>query len=377
MNPSKRATMASCALAAAGAVCVAAGVAFFGLGPHVAEQASLLLVVFMALWNGAAPAVVAALTAVLMNHVMLRLPPDAPGLSTDVIEFAVFTIIGLITAWLGAANRRRQLMADAAAEAERRARMERDDVLAMVSHDLLNPLNVIKGSVQHARRTAGGGDVQRSLRRAENAADRALDLARCLRDLRAIDERTFALEIAPSDLRLVVAEVVDRMTGISEKHSLTCEVPADHVPAMFDEPRLQSVLENVIGNAIKYSPQGGPIQVALALDDGAARISVTDHGVGIPADAQDHVFERNFRAANAPAAARGSGLGLFISAEVVKLHGGSIRVDDTPGGGATFTISLPAYPSDSSRGALGDPQHKPFGRPLGASPAARRDATGA
>jgi signal transduction histidine kinase len=102
------------------------------------------------------------------------------------------------------------------------------------------------------------------------------------------------------------------------------------------------VLSNLIDNAVKYSEQGGEVEVAAAAKDGVVRVSVTDDGPGIPRDQQRLIFEKFGRAAGTGAAKPGTGLGLFIARSIAEAHGGSLDVESAPQAGATFTLTLPA-----------------------------------
>ena len=111
-----------------------------------------------------------------------------------------------------------------------------------------------------------------------------------------------------------------------------------------DQQRLRQVLANLLSNAIKYSPGGGEIVSCVSRVDGEAQIAITDHGMGIPAEAIPHLFYRFFRADGAPAQAEWLGLGLYISRRIVEAHGGTIRVESERGQGSTFTVRLPLTP---------------------------------
>ena len=109
-----------------------------------------------------------------------------------------------------------------------------------------------------------------------------------------------------------------------------------------DVARLEQVLQKLLGNALKYSPQGGPIIVQVEQGDTDVQLTVTDRGIGIPAEALPSLFRRFFRAGNGHAHhIRGSGIGLYVVNEIVKLHGGRVEAQSAEGQGSTFTISLP------------------------------------
>ena len=126
----------------------------------------------------------------------------------------------------------------------------------------------------------------------------------------------------------------------TSRHTLEVTAP-DVLEAFVDEDRIIQVVTNLLDNAIKYSPDGGAIEVKLSVTpEHDACLVVRDHGVGIPVDRLDRLFERFYRA-HMPDQFSGMGLGLFISRHVVELHGGSIGAESPPDGGAQFTVRLP------------------------------------
>jgi signal transduction histidine kinase len=123
-----------------------------------------------------------------------------------------------------------------------------------------------------------------------------------------------------------------------------------------DPIRVEQVLANLVDNAIKYSPRGGPIRVRIwPTADGRVGLSVSDRGNGIPPEAIDHLFERFYRVEGAVAGVKGAGLGLFICKSLVEAHGGQISVESAPGVGTTFSFTLPALAerADAERERMG------------------------
>src|SRR5204863_9819939 len=161
-----------------------------------------------------------------------------------------------------------------------------------------------------------------------------------LADLRSLDGNQIELDRRQHDLRHVVEAAIEQMQALSRGHRLTYVVPRVAVIVDCDDPRLQRVFQNLIGNAIKYSPEGGDIAVMLDASAADARVTVRDHGVGIAAAEQAKVFERGYRS-HRTADIPGSGLGLFISAEIVRRHSGGISCAPAEGGGTIFEVRLP------------------------------------
>jgi len=180
----------------------------------------------------------------------------------------------------------------------------------------------------------------RVFHRIESAALQAVSLVDQLSDLHSLDGSGIALERRPADLRRTVEAAKDQMEAIARGHALRYTGSGESVMVDYDERRIQRVLQNLISNAIKYSPDGGDIDINIHADGSDAAISIRDHGIGIPEADRGHVFERGYRA-NTVGAIPGTGLGLFISSEIVKRHGGSIGCRAADGRGTVFEVRLP------------------------------------
>jgi signal transduction histidine kinase len=310
----------------------------YSVPDNVYVMLAVLLVVSVALSYGTGPALAAALTSVIGDDIVLagRLPPPQQWK-----DLTVFAFVAIVVGWLVASKRRQQIQSERLAIGERQLRTERDAILAAISHDVRNPLAVIAGSARRGLADHGvRGDVTRLFRRIDSAAMQAAHLIDALSDLHSLDGDRIELDVRPSDLRRTAEAAVDQMEAVAQNHTLRLSAPARPVIAEYDERRIQRVLQNLIGNAIKYSPEGGPIDVAVHVSQPDARITVRDRGVGIPVEARPHIFERGYRASTV-GTIPGSGLGLFISAEIVRRHGGSITCLAPSDGGTIVELQLP------------------------------------
>jgi signal transduction histidine kinase len=163
-----------------------------------------------------------------------------------------------------------------------------------------------------------------------------------LLDTSRIQAGRLELRHEPVSLRELTREVLADLRPVSPHHTLEYEEPGEPLTLHGDRSRLAQVLVNLVENAVKYSPMGGTIRVTLERDGARARVSVADGGIGIPADQKDHLFERFFRARNAPISGFGGlGLGLYICRDIVERHGGHIWVESEVGHGSTFYVALP------------------------------------
>lgn len=234
-----------------------------------------------------------------------------------------------------------------------RAREERDrlraDLIAAVSHELRTPLASMLGFTQTllARETTPEQRT-RFLEIIREQGERLGELIDDLLDLRIVGERgTRATDVF--DLRELLDEQVTEFAARAPAHRLRLVAPAAALYVRGDRGRLRQVLSNLVSNAIKYSPHGGAVEVRAASVDDRVRIDVVDEGLGIPSPVQAHVFEPFFRVEDAGRAGiGGSGLGLALAREIVRAHGGEIRVESVEGAGSTFSFELPRAATPSA-----------------------------
>jgi signal transduction histidine kinase len=312
--------------------------AWLGAPTFVFEHLIVLLAVLVAIAWGLGPSLTAAVVATFADNVLFREPFGQPTISgvRDLFDLALFVMVAGIVAWLVARARRERTRAE-------QARQNQDRLVAMIAHDLATPLSTIRGTVQFATEFGGHPEVDmtRLLARVETAASRATSMVRTLGDLRALDRGDFTLNLEACDYREVVRPVVEMFDRTSPRHIVTLELPDEPVRVRCDSERLQRAIENLVSNAIKYSPDGGRVQVVLAVEELTAVLTVRDEGIGISPDAAAHVFERAYRAPEASMVAPGLGLGLAITAEMVKRHGGAVFVTSSHPRGSVFTVTLP------------------------------------
>jgi two-component system phosphate regulon sensor histidine kinase PhoR len=232
------------------------------------------------------------------------------------------------------------------ATVEPRPRGELEDLLAIASHELKTPATVIKAEAQFLMRrvlsgAVAGGDVREGLAVIADQADRLSKLVNHLLDLSRLETGHLELECTPTNLGQLVAGVAAALQVTTDQHSFTVEA-APSIIGMWDLPRIEEVVENLLGNAIKYSPNGGTIAVRVAAEEGdLATVSVRDQGVGIGPEDLPHLFERFYRV-RAQQRLDGAGLGLSICQAMVTAHGGSIWAESEGlGRGSAFGFSLP------------------------------------
>jgi len=213
--------------------------------------------------------------------------------------------------------------------------------LAAVAHDLKNPLASLRTAVQLAARQA---QDEKQKARAEvilRQVDRMNRQVEDLLDVSRIEAGRFELALQLADLREVIGDTVAMFRDASERHEIRLELPDVPVLVEHDPTRIAQVLTNLVSNAIKYSPEGGPIDVRLRQEGGAAVFEVEDRGLGIPREEWRSIFEPFRRSGGGRGSIPGVGLGLSVARRLVRAHGGEIEVESEPGQGSTFRVVLP------------------------------------
>lgn len=219
----------------------------------------------------------------------------------------------------------------------------KDDFVASVSHELRTPLTSIIGYLDLAIADAeetNSDSLRAALGVAIRNAERLLVL---VADLLTTASGSVHLELAELSLRELVASAADSAAPRAAEAGIRIQLHApDDIVGSFDAMRMQQVLDNLISNAIKYSPGGGTVTLRVLRGKTTATLEVQDEGIGMTAADQSEVFNRFFRsAAVKKAAIPGVGLGLGITRDIVEAHGGSITLTSQPGQGTTFRVELP------------------------------------
>lgn len=229
----------------------------------------------------------------------------------------------------------------------RRATRARDEMLAVVSHDLRGPLNsivtasrLLEVPLPEERRT-------RSLASVRRAAEQMTRLLGDLLDVTRIEAGRLSVHIEPVEVGELVNEIVSMHGPLAEDRSirLVGDGPGNFVEIGADRGRLGQALTNLVGNALKFTPEGGEVRVTVRADPATVRIAVLDTGPGIPVDQLPHLFDRFWRGSRD---GRGIGLGLTIAKGIAEAHRGGIQVESRPGEGAQFTLVLPVTASVGS-----------------------------
>jgi signal transduction histidine kinase len=231
----------------------------------------------------------------------------------------------------------------------------KDELLLIASHDLRLPVAVIKTEAQLLRRdiprdSASRDTLDAGLVTIIGQADRLAKLLSLLFDLSQIEAGRLEITPAPMDLRLLVSTIIASIQVTTERHHLTLRAPPE-VTGCWDERRLQQVVGNLFTNAVKYSPNGGPITLSIRTGKHSVTVRLRDHGVGLGTEEALHVFERFYRAVGIRQL-EGTGLGLYICQGIVTAHGGRIWAESAgPGQGSAFCFTLPHPASEPTEGS--------------------------
>lgn len=238
----------------------------------------------------------------------------------------------------------------------RRLERQRDEYLALISHDLRNPLGVILMSLSMLKMLKEPTDNNAELapgssrdpgldlaERAERNAKRMTAMLEELREATSLEAQGAALQCVATDLRELVANVVDSIDDVRARRITVETHDASPYVILADASRLERVVANLLTNALKYSAEDAPVGVRLAHQDSAIELEVVDRGIGIAPESVPRLFDRYYRTPGGKSQASGLGLGLYIARLIVDAHGGRIDVSSKVGKGSTFRLILPSH----------------------------------
>ncbi len=241
---------------------------------------------------------------------------------------------------------------------DRTEEMEREllqeEMIAQVSHEFRTPLTPILGYSEILRSKELPPDKLKSYSATiHHEAVRLSRLVDDFLDLQRMESGRQPYYLVPLDLREMVSQTVEEWRHNGNHHSILLKLPEEPVIALADADRMRQVLDNLISNAVKYSPDGSEVHISAALEGGAIRIDIADNGLGIPEKDKEKVFRKFYRVENNDRKKiPGSGLGLPIAKEIVEGHSGQITFVSRHYGGSIFTVWLPVYTPPSTAGAV-------------------------
>jgi signal transduction histidine kinase len=221
----------------------------------------------------------------------------------------------------------------------------KDEFLSVASHELKNPLTVLKGYVQLLLRDSARVEPAREAQMLgviDREVNRLTHLINVMLDVSRIQLGALQLVRQSTDLVALARKLLDGLQALSPSHRISFRTEVDEVVGQWDPLRIEQVLANLVDNAVKYSPRGGAVVVSLLVGEEEVEVAVQDHGIGILPELQDKVFQKFFRAESRVAEhVAGMGLGLYVCQEIVRAHGGRIWLESEPRVGSTFHFALP------------------------------------
>lgn len=232
-------------------------------------------------------------------------------------------------------------------QAQAEALRSKEDFVAFMAHELRNPITVIRGSIEYALhrvRQDGSDAVQRALTNAQGSLDRLMRMTDELMVLGREEKSNVTLAVSALPLADLLEMVVNDCRDTAEQKGLTLDLALQPpVPAVYgDREWLRTAFDNLLSNALKYTPAAGHITVRTINHPRRVQIDVVDTGVGIPIDALPHIFEKYYRIHNNETAfIKGTGLGLALVKRIIERHGGDVTVQSEVGQGSVFSVYLP------------------------------------
>nr|MBA3806656.1 hypothetical protein [Acidobacteriota bacterium] len=241
----------------------------------------------------------------------------------------------------------------------------KEEFLALTTHDLRSPLTVISGVISFF--TSGrlgklSPEQQNMVAMMERNAQSLIELVNDLLDASKLESGALRIDIASIDLRGLVDELRETMEPLAREKGITMEehIGPELPPIEADRPKLRRIIVNLLSNAVKFTGKGGTVRLKAEPFDGHVRISVSDTGVGIAPEDVKRLFDKYEQArSRATRGEKGTGLGLYITKQLVELHGGEIEVTSEVGRGSTFSFTLPiangrSSSSSKSSGEVGE-----------------------
>lgn len=228
-------------------------------------------------------------------------------------------------------------------EFRKKAENKKDEFISIASHELKTPLTSVKGYMQLLDRSIDKGDVttvKRHLQKAQTQLEKLNELIADLLDISKIESGKLKF----NKKNFIMDELLDGVMEIIQQSNPEFKIIKNGsvaIPVYGDEMRIEQVIINFMTNAIKYSPGTNEIQINLLNENGRLYVGVRDFGIGIDEKQQQSVFEKFFRVEETAIQFQGLGIGLYISAEIIRRHGGEVGVKSTPGEGSEFYFYIP------------------------------------
>lgn len=295
--------------------------------------------------EGVLGGLVATLISAVLGHIFFLTPIGEFGYKgpVDIVTLVIFALVGIAITIMTEARNRVESLNVSLLEKEHKARLEatfatkiRDRFISVTSHELKTPLTNIKIYVQLLQQNPKHSKLEEILGKIDDQINNMTLFINDLLDTAKMKEGKIKMNKNRFDLNQLVISIIDNFKQTGRHISLHGKLSKT---IMADKQRIGQVLNNLLTNALKYS--GGDITVLLSEQDGFAKITVQDSGVGISKNDQQRIFQPFFRISERVSQPDGLGLGLYIASEIVKQNGGKIQVQSAPNKGSSFTVTIP------------------------------------
>ncbi len=265
-------------------------------------------------------------------------------LSTRLPEQGAAEILALTSAFnvMASSLEQGQRTLEVQNEELRQSERLKSQLVSIVSHELRNPLTSILGYTSLLlARDFSPEQSRRYLEIIQEQGHRLTSLIDHFLDSHAVDAGRLEIDLRPFDLKPLLLAEAKLIADKSDKHRIEVVLAADALPVRGDRDRLAQVFANLLANAVKFSPDGGLVEVGAEITDDIVRVNVRDEGIGVPDEHQPQIFTKFFRGDARESGIAGTGLGLAVSREIIEAHGGQISFTSRPGAGSYFWVELP------------------------------------
>lgn len=245
----------------------------------------------------------------------------------------------------------KQVMEQERREAEKQHQFDQQKIkfLTNLSHEFRTPISLIVGPLEQVCEEETNDRTFKKLSLVRRNANRLLNLVNQLLDFRKMEANELLLHLTEADLIFVVKEIADSFSDLSKSKNIKFSFSSseESLVMSFDKDKVERILLNLLSNAFKFTNENGEVNLKIERQSGSmVKIMISDTGIGISEDMRDKIFDRFYQVdSGADIVNQGSGIGLSIAKEFIRIHGGNIEVDSTPGKGSTFTILLPCSKS--------------------------------
>lgn len=313
---------------------------------HRGHSALFLAATVIASLNcGVVVGVISAFASFLIYDYFFQLPRYSLSVNTvdDLVDLTIFLATALLMSWVGGAFRRALLSEEEEKEKSQTEKRAREDVLAVVSHDMRNPIAAINMNAQLILRrhtNSGTNELTRLTAAIQYSVDQMSRLIQDLLDFERLRSGVYSVQLKDENVESLLREAFSMMQPIAKAKNINLKMRCDppQIYARCDSKGVFQVLSNLLGNSLKFTKRGGTVEVTAELRENEVLCCVRDTGPGIPGEQISHIFDRYWQAKNM--SRQGTGLGLAIARGIIEAHGGRIWAKSEVGRGTQVYFTL-------------------------------------